>query len=74
MQQVNIEEAKGSLSALIEATLNGEEVVITRDNEPIVKLTPVRQSKPRPQFGSARGLITIADDFGEPLPDFEDYM
>ena len=28
----------------------------------------------RPQFGSARGLIKISDDFDEPLEDFIDYM
>jgi len=28
----------------------------------------------RPQFGSARGLIKISDDFDEPLQDFIDYM
>ncbi len=27
----------------------------------------------RPQFGSARGLITISEDFDEPLEDFEKY-
>jgi antitoxin (DNA-binding transcriptional repressor) of toxin-antitoxin stability system len=74
VQQVNLEEAKSSLPALVEAALNGEEVVITKDNQRIVKLTPVRQSKPRPQFGSAKGLIIIADDFDEPLADFDNYM
>jgi hypothetical protein len=28
----------------------------------------------QPQFGSARGLIKISDDFDEPLEDFIDYM
>jgi hypothetical protein len=27
-----------------------------------------------PQFGSARGLIKMSDDFDEPLEDFADYM
>ncbi|MEM7114729.1 MAG: DUF2281 domain-containing protein [Chloroflexota bacterium] len=26
------------------------------------------------QFGSAKGLITIADDFDEPLDEFQEYM
>ena len=30
--------------------------------------------KPKPQFGSARGLITIGPDFDEPLEDFKPYM
>jgi hypothetical protein len=28
----------------------------------------------QPQFGSARGLIKISDDFDEPLEDFAEYM
>lgn len=30
----------------------------------------MRQSKPRRKFGSAKGLIHIADDFDISLPDF----
>lgn len=29
--------------------------------------------KPKPQFGSAKGLITIGPDFDEPLEDFKPY-
>jgi len=36
-------------------------------------IEPHRAGKQRP-FGSARGLITIADDFNEPLEDFQEYM
>ena len=28
----------------------------------------------RPQFGSAKGLIKLADDFDTPLADFQEYM
>ncbi|HEY6330539.1 MAG TPA: DUF2281 domain-containing protein [Blastocatellia bacterium] len=27
-----------------------------------------------PRFGSAKGLLVIADDFDEPLAEFEEYM
>lgn len=30
--------------------------------------------RPKPHFGSAKGLITIAPDFDEPLEDFKPYM
>ena len=30
--------------------------------------------KPKPQFGSAKGLIKMSADFDEPLEDFADYM
>ncbi|MEZ0368390.1 MAG: DUF2281 domain-containing protein [Candidatus Sericytochromatia bacterium] len=29
---------------------------------------------PRPRFGSARGLISMSDDFDEPLKDFAEYI
>lgn len=74
MHQVNIEEAKSHLPDLIDAAVNGEEVVIAKDDRHAVKLVPVSQSKPRPQFGSAKGLISMSDDFDEPLEDFAEYM
>ncbi len=42
--------------------------------EALATTTPVAPAKPRPQFGSARGLITIGPDFDEPLEDFKPYM
>ena len=74
MHQVNIEEAKTQLTDLIDAAINGEEILITKDDQHTVKLVPISKAKPRPQFGSAKGLITISDDFDEPLDDFEEYM
>ena len=74
MQQINLAEASKNLPELIEAAINGEEIVITKDNHSIVKLTPVSPVKRRPLFGSAKGLITISDDFDEPLEDFKNYM
>lgn len=74
MHEVSIEEAKSHLPDLIDAAVNGEEVVIAKDEQHLVKLVPVTRIKPCPQFGSARGLITMSDDFDEPLEDFEEYM
>ena len=74
MHQVNIEEAKIHLPDLIDAAVNGEEVVIAKDEQHLVRLVPISRAKSRPQFGSAEGLITMSDDFDEPLKDFEEYM
>lgn len=30
--------------------------------------------KPRPQFGNARGQVSMSDDFDAPLEDFAEYM
>lgn len=74
MQQVNIEQAKAKLNILVKAALNGEEVVISQDEKSAVKLVPTSTAKPRPQFGSAKGKIHIADDFDAPLEDFAEYQ
>lgn len=74
MYEVTVEKTQTlKLPDLIESVINGEEVVFTRNNQPVAKLVAVRQEKPRPQFGSAKGLFTLTDDFNEPLEDFEEY-
>ncbi len=74
MHQVNIEEAKAQLPDLIDAAVGGEEVLIAKDEQHLVKLVPVSRAKPRPVFGSAKGLIVMSDDFDEPLEDFAEYV
>ncbi len=36
--------------------------------------TEVVAEKPRPQFGNARGQVTMSDDFDQPLEDFAEYV
>jgi antitoxin (DNA-binding transcriptional repressor) of toxin-antitoxin stability system len=69
---VNYSEAKRRLRDLIAAAARGETVLIQGDKT-IVQLVPVSQTKPRPKFGSAKGLVHIADDFDTPLEDFSEY-
>ncbi len=40
---------------------------------PVAKLVAVRNEKPRPRCGSAKGLFVMAEDFNEPLDDFDEY-
>ena len=72
--QVDIAEAQHRFLDLIQAAEQGEEVIITRDQQPLIQLVPLHHPLNRPEFGSARGLITIADDFDAPLDDFVEYM
>ncbi|MFB2937786.1 type II toxin-antitoxin system Phd/YefM family antitoxin [Aerosakkonemataceae cyanobacterium BLCC-F154] len=76
MQKVSIYEASKDLLKLIEVAIKGEEVVITKDEQPIAKLVPFTPGKKTwpAQAGSAKGMVTISDDFDEPITDFEDYL
>ncbi len=72
--QVSLIEAAASLSDLVQAAINGEEVILLDGDRPAIKFTPIALAKPRPKFGSAKGLIWMSDDFDEPLEDMKEYM
>jgi antitoxin (DNA-binding transcriptional repressor) of toxin-antitoxin stability system len=74
MYQVTFNEAQGRLLALINAAMRGEQVLIFKDAQEVVQLVPVAPPKRQAQFGSAKGMITIAEDFDAPLEDFAEYM
>jgi len=75
MYQVDIVEAKEKLLELIEAAMRGEEVAISKDNQPVVKLVGIpKQAKPNRKAGSAKGMVWMSDDFDEPLEEFKEYM
>ncbi|XGV99572.1 MAG: type II toxin-antitoxin system Phd/YefM family antitoxin [Leptolyngbya sp. BL-A-14] len=71
MQQVNLKDAATQLADLVEAAASGEDVVITRSDGASFQIVPL--AKPRPKFGSAKGLVSISEDFDAPLEAFEDY-
>ena len=74
MLNVDIVKAGDSLPELIAQSIDGNEVVITRGGQPVVKLVPLTGRKRKRRFGSAKGLIKTSNDFDEPLEDFKDYM
>ncbi len=73
--QVNIHEAKTQLSKLIQAALNGTQVIIARGNKPVVRLEVLPEARSNRKIGNAKDFIlSMADDFDEPLDDFREYM
>ena len=71
--KVGVYEAKSKLSEMIKLARDGEEVVITKNGEDMVRLTPI-QKKKRDWIGMYAGQIVIHDDFDDPLEEFEEYM
>ncbi len=72
MTLVELAKAKEELLDLIKRAQNGEEVVITEDDKPIIRLVALNKPAQR-TFGSAKGLVSFADDFDAPLDDFAEY-
>lgn len=74
MQTIDIDQAQTQISQLLQAAINGEEIIITRDNLAVLKLSPISSTPKYRQRGSAKGQIQFAPDFDEPLEDFQEYM
>jgi len=51
----------------------GERIIIARAGKPVAELGPINE-RPRRVGGLDKGLVTISDDFDDPLPEFEEYM
>ena len=59
--QFTPDEARTHLQDLIEAALNGYEIFIIKDDQQAVQLVPIEPPKRQAKFGSAAGLIWMAD-------------
>jgi len=73
MAKFNVAEAKARFSELIRKAMTGEEVIIAKDNKPVVRLVPIGPSQAVRKPGSAKGKIWMAPDFDAPIDDFSDY-
>ena len=68
MKQVNIHEAKTSLSKLLARVERGERVVIARNGVPIAELRPVEGPVAVRRLGRDAGKVLMDGDFNAPLP------
>ena len=67
--QINIHEAKTHFSKLITQASLGEEIIIARAGKPVARLVALEKPKKNRKPGSAKGQISMSDDFNAPLPD-----
>jgi antitoxin (DNA-binding transcriptional repressor) of toxin-antitoxin stability system len=66
MHQVSIREAESQLSQLIQKACRGEEVIITLDSHPLVRLMALAKPKGQRRFGAMAGRARVDDAFFEP--------
>jgi len=69
METVNIYEAKTRLSQLVDKAAAGEDVVVSRNGRPLVRITRLATQDRRIKFGILRGRVNVPADFDAPLPD-----
>lgn len=68
METVNIYDAKTRLSQLVDKAAAGEDVVVSRNGKPLVRITQLVDVKRPVKFGVLKGKVVLAPDFNAPLP------
>ena len=75
MSTFNIAKAKTHFSQLVQKAMLGEEVIIAKDNTPVLKLVPLDKLKQPRKPGSGKGqILYIAPDFDATPTSFKDYV
>ena len=75
MSKFNIADAKTHFSKLVQKAMLGEEVIISKDNKPVLKLVPLDKPKRPRKPGSGKGqILYIAPDFDATPEAFKDYV
>lgn len=69
METVSIYDAKVRLAQLVDRAASGEDVVVSRNGKPLVRITRLQAPKRRIKFGVLKGRLTVPADFDAPLPD-----
>jgi prevent-host-death family protein len=68
MKTITIHKAKTQLSKLIEQACQGEDIVIARGSEPVVRLVAIQSPRGDRKPGALKGKIHLGPEFFEPLP------
>jgi prevent-host-death family protein len=78
MHAVTLEEAQAHLPELIAETQGGGEIVITRDDKPVAKLTAAGETGTArsglPLLGLLKGKIVFHEGWEETPEEFKPYM
>ena len=70
-----IEEIKVSLQELLGDLSPGDEVIITKNQNPSAKLVTTFPKTPRPAPGLGKGsILYMAPDFDAPIKEMKEYM
>ena len=69
MDTVNIYDAKTRLSQLVDKAAAGEDVVVSRNGKPLVRITRLESPRRQIRFGVLKGKVRIPAGFDSPLSD-----
>lgn len=68
-QTVDVREAQSRFTELVSSVTSGTEVILTQNNLPIARMTPLNVAAMKRVAGLHNGAIWISPSFNDPLPD-----
>jgi antitoxin (DNA-binding transcriptional repressor) of toxin-antitoxin stability system len=72
---VAVEDIKVSVDELLQSLQPGDELILTKGQQPVAKLVSQAPKPPRPAPGLGKGsIIYMAPDFDGPIEEMKDYM
>ncbi|MCA2629202.1 MULTISPECIES: type II toxin-antitoxin system prevent-host-death family antitoxin [Microcystis] len=74
MIKLTLNEAQSQLSDLLKAASKGEQVIIQNNEGQDFQLISLPTTVKHPQYGSAKGIVKMLDNFDDPIEEFEEYM
>ncbi|MDB9428138.1 type II toxin-antitoxin system prevent-host-death family antitoxin [Microcystis aeruginosa CS-555/01A07] len=74
MIKLTLNEAQSQLSDLLKAASKGEQVIIQNHEGQDFQIISLAPTVKYPQYGSAKGIVKMLDNFDDPIEEFEEYM
>ena len=71
---MEVENLRLTIPELLDRLTPGDEVILTRNRQPVAQLVTEQAKPPRPAPGLGKGsLIYMAPDFDAPLEEFQEF-
>ncbi len=67
--KATLEEVKNGAAEYLRRALDGETVVVYKDDRPVVEIRPLTETEALRPVGLAAGEFVVPDDFDDPLPE-----
>lgn len=74
LQEIQLKDAGKNFAELVQRAIQGNEITIVMGNKPVATLSPFVTKKHARKLGTAKGQITVKDDFKEIPEEFKDYI
>jgi len=71
MTVVAIDDGEIDLAQLLDRIDAGEEIVLSREGQPVARLVRIERPTGKRKFGALRGIISVGPEFFDQLPEAE---